>query len=140
MKGRKERRVFGVDVVAESSQVQLLDNSRLEQAAEVRERRDPESGPDLFSHTCPAQNRATLKRRDFQTSARQIAGGDQAVMPGADDQHIKLICHSMPPQPQSHRATEKERERYCREILFSLSALCLRCLCGHFFCFSFPLP
>src|SRR5262245_22467016 len=36
--------------------------------------------------------------------------------------------------PRRHRSTEKDGKREYRESLFSLSALCLRCLCGYFFC------
>src|SRR5215813_6848743 len=42
----------------------------------------------------------------------------------------RAVCAT---EPESHRAREEEGKGDCRESPFSLSALCLRSLCGHFF-------
>ena len=79
--GVKKCRVFRIQVKPESLKLKLAYDSRLKQAAQVRERRDFVTGPDFFGHACAADSGAALKHDHAQPCACQVRCCDKPVMP-----------------------------------------------------------
>ena len=89
-KGGEEGGILGVHVVAEALQLQIAHDAFLQQAGEVGGGGDAIAGPDLFGDGAAAHQFAPLEHQHLAAGARQIGGGDQAVVAAADDDGIVL--------------------------------------------------
>src|ERR1041384_2102038 len=95
-KRREERRVFRIEMITKALELEFANDLRLKQTAQVRERRDFVTRPDLLGHRCAADHGATLDHHDFQPSASEIRGGHEPVMPGSNHNGIEFVGHHLP--------------------------------------------
>ena len=108
-KGRKEGGVLGVHVVAEAFEFELANDALLQQAGEIGRGGDAVAGPDLFGDGAAAHQFAALEHQHLAAGAREVSGGDQAVVAAADDDgvvlgHFRNVSASGRPPPPAAAA------------------------------------
>ena len=86
----------GEDLETALSQPQIPDNPGMDRVNRVGTRGEAEARPQLFGDGRAADVGKALEHHDPQAGSSQIAGGDQAVMPGAHDNDIRI--HSASPR------------------------------------------
>ena len=84
----EEGGILGVHAIAELLELQFADDALLHQAGQVGAGGDTIAGPDLFGDGAAAEELAAFEHEHLPSGARQVGGGDQAVVAAADDDHI----------------------------------------------------
>ena len=88
---RRERRgVARQDLVAVRGQLQVADDRRMEQAVDVGGGRDLVAGEGLLGDAGAADDIPPLEHQHALPGARQVAGGHQSVVPGADHDRVEV--------------------------------------------------
>src|SRR5579872_6029272 len=85
----EKRWIFGVYLVSETLQLEVLDDALLQQAGQVRSGGNMIAGPDFFGDGASAGKLATLEQQDAPPSASQVCRCHQPVVAGADDDDVK---------------------------------------------------
>jgi hypothetical protein len=75
-------------VQAVPNEFEVTDDLRPEQVQHHCRGREPEPGHEFLGHTGAAENVTRLDDDDAQPGAREVAGGDEAVVPCAHDDHV----------------------------------------------------
>ncbi len=88
-KRRERRGVAGEDLVAVGGQPQVADDRRVEEAVDVRGGGDLVAGKRLLGDAGAADDVAPLEHEHTPAGSRQVAGRDQPVVPGADDDRVE---------------------------------------------------
>ena len=88
--GGEEGGIFGVHPVAEARELQIAHDAFLHQAGEVGGGGDAIARPDFFGDGAAADQFAPFEHQHLAAAARQIRGGDQAIVAAADDDGIVL--------------------------------------------------
>ena len=78
------------------------DDLRAQQRERVGARRGAHAGPQLLGHARAADDVAPLEHLDVEAGAREVGGGDQAVVAGADDDRV---AHRAVQAHAGHRTT-----------------------------------
>src|SRR5205823_4543244 len=78
-------------------QPQVADDFLAEQAVDVGRRGDLEAGEDFLGHARAADDGPAFEDEHPPAGAGQVAGGDQAVVAGADDDRVVGGCHESSP-------------------------------------------
>src|SRR5690242_12483863 len=99
----------GIDFKAVRLQLQVADNLRPQQAAEIGGSRDSISRPDLLGDTGPSDDLAPLQHQYAPAGLRQIASGNQPIMSCAYYNCIELRHSDMPPENDFTIITARER-------------------------------
>jgi len=73
--------------------LQLVDHLGLQQVADVRAGRHPETGEQLLGRGGPTDEAAAFEDQHVEAGAAEITGADQRVVPAADDHHI-VVSHA----------------------------------------------
>ena len=94
---RRERAVERQDVQAVLGQVQVPDDLRPQQADDVAGDREAEARDDLLGDGGAAQDVPALQDQRLEPGPRQVRGGDEAVVPSADDHRVVALRHAHPP-------------------------------------------
>src|SRR2546427_9884672 len=89
----EEGGVFRIKVKAEPCELQLSNDFRLKQAAQIRERRDFVPGPDFFGHRRAADNLATFEDRDLESRPRKIRRCYKSIVTRANYYRVVPIRH-----------------------------------------------
>jgi hypothetical protein len=79
------------DLEPVAGEAELADDLGTKQRQGVRTRRRAHAGPKLLGHTRAADDVAALEALDRESGARQVGGGDQAVVAGADDGDVEHV-------------------------------------------------
>ena len=98
----------GQDVEAVLRQVEVADDLRPEQADDVARDREAEARDDLLGDRRAAEHVAPLEDERLEAGPRQVGGGDEPVVPSADDHRVVALRHA---SLQSERATGCARVR-----------------------------
>ena len=85
---RERRRIAGEYLVAVCGQVQVADDLRVEEAVDVGSGGDLEAGKRLLGDAGAPDDVAPLEDQHAEPGPRQVAGGDQPVVPGSDDDRV----------------------------------------------------
>ena len=85
---RRERAVERQDLESVPRQIELPDDLRPQQRDDVRAHRELEARKDLFGDCRAADNVPPLEDQHLASSARQVGGVDEPVMPAADDDDV----------------------------------------------------
>ena len=109
VRARREVRPLRVDVIPVLCQPQVPDEIGGQQGDHVRQRRDRVPGPErMLADRGAAGHLPALAHQGVQPAAGQVGGGDQAVVPAADDDGIPASaqrpllpyrCYSQPYAP-----------------------------------------
>src|SRR5262249_20367768 len=91
-KHSEEGRVFGIEAVSKSLELEFADYARLEQAAQVGQGRHLVARPGLLGDACASDDLSFFDDQDIQTRPGQISGSDQTVMPGPYDYCVVFNC------------------------------------------------
>ena len=70
------------------AQAELVDDPRPQQRQRVRAGRRADAGPQLLGHAAAADDVAPFEDLHVEPGAREVRRGDEAVVPGADDQRV----------------------------------------------------
>ena len=81
---RRERPIERQDLEAVLRQLELADDLRPEQRDHVRRHAESKAGENLLRYRGSAEHMAPFEHDDLEARARQIGGGDQAIVPAAD--------------------------------------------------------
>ena len=101
---RHEVAVLRVHLVAVLRELELRDDRRRHEADDVRQRGDVELGaPRLFGRRRAADLRSAFEHRDARAAPREQPGGDEPVVPAADDDDVEPVG--------AHRATRSSSGR-----------------------------
>ena len=100
-----ERRQEIVDLAEHDLEAMLVephvaDDLGVEQADRVARRRVAEAGMEFLGHRGAADDAARFEDRHLEAARGEIISADQAVMAGADDQHVRIHGRAI----GSHRA------------------------------------
>jgi len=96
-RGRRERAHVGRDPAQPALlEAQLARDARAERTGVVRERDEAEAILGGFGDGRAADHGAALEHHALDPGARQIARGDETVVPGADDDHLARSHESFP--------------------------------------------
>ena len=102
--GSEGRRVARQELVAVAGELEVADDLRAEEAHHVGGRGDPEPRPGLLGDRRAAHPVAGLEHEDLLAGARQVGGGDEPVVAGADDDRVPgLHASSFPRGAAEHR-------------------------------------
>ena len=69
-------------------QLEVADDLGPQQAHHVGELGEAVAGKDFLGDGCPADDIAPLEHDHLLAGAREVRGGDQAVVAGADDDRV----------------------------------------------------
>jgi hypothetical protein len=86
---RGERRVERDRVIAEATQLEVGDDLRLQHRDDVGRARDAMARPQLLGDAGAADHVAALEHADAHAGAREVGGGGQPVVAGADDDRVE---------------------------------------------------
>ena len=81
----KRRRIFAIRIVAVRAQIQVIDDLRVEQTADVRSHGKTVAGPQFFGQRRAAEFWPTLEDDGAQPGACAVRGGNESVVSAADD-------------------------------------------------------
>jgi hypothetical protein len=84
----REQADRGFDELEMTFELEIFDNLRRQGARALGECRRTKAWMELFGDTRAAGNLASFEHDRFQTGPGEIAGGDQAIMAGADDDDV----------------------------------------------------
>ena len=78
-----------VDVQPVPGEVEVAQDLRPQEGQRVGPRRGAHTGPQLLRHACTADEIAAFEDLDLEPGPRQVGGGDEAVVAGADDDRVE---------------------------------------------------
>ena len=88
-------RVLGQDLVAEAAQLEVTHDALLQQADQIRRRRDAIARKHLLGHARPADQVPALQNEHLPARPRQIPSRHEPVMPAPDDDRV-VHTHRLP--------------------------------------------
>lgn len=88
-----------------AGEIEIADDLGAQQAVYVRGGGDPVTGPHLLSDACATRHVAPFEHQHSQPGAREVGGGDEAVMPGANADDDKVERAGYRRAPSSNAAT-----------------------------------
>ena len=93
--GGEARRTARQHLEAVPLELQIADDLRTEEAVDVAGGGDLEAGPELFGDGAAAEQFAAFEDEHLAAGSREIGGGDQAVVAGADDDGVVCSGHGI---------------------------------------------
>ena len=100
---RTEQVVRRQHLEAEPVQLQLGDDTGMQQAHHVGKPRCTKAGREFLGHCGAAEDGTTLQHQHLESRLGEVSSADKAVMSAADDQRVVACGHAVPPANRASR-------------------------------------